>query len=64
MGLGIIPLREMTKLAQLRWYGHIVRMGDERYPQIACQARTHEKTSKGRPRQTWEKDIQKFLTRN
>jgi hypothetical protein len=40
MGLGIIPLKEITELAWLRWYGHVVRMGGERYPKIPCQART------------------------
>jgi len=29
MGLGIISLKEMTELAQLRWDGHVVRMGDD-----------------------------------
>ena len=40
MGLGIIPLKEIIELAQFRWFGHTVRMGDERYPKMAWQART------------------------
>jgi hypothetical protein len=28
--LGIIIIKEMIKLAHLRWPGHVVRMGDER----------------------------------
>jgi hypothetical protein len=43
MGLGIIPLKEMTELARLRWYGHDVRIGGKRYPKIPCQARTQGK---------------------
>jgi hypothetical protein len=50
MGLGIIPLKEMTELAWLRWYGHIVRIGGERYPEIPCQARTQGKDIQ---RKTW-----------
>jgi len=42
MGLGIIPLKQMTELAWLRWYGHL-RMGGEKYPKIPCQARTQGK---------------------
>jgi hypothetical protein len=42
MGLVIIPLKQMTELAWLRWYGH-VRMGGERYLKIPCQARTQGK---------------------
>jgi hypothetical protein len=30
MEFGIIPLKEMVELAQLRWFGLVVRMGDER----------------------------------
>jgi len=43
MGQGVIPLREMTELAQLRWFGHSVRIGDERYLQTAWQARPQER---------------------
>jgi hypothetical protein len=47
MGLGIIPLKGMTELAQLRWFGHL-RMGDERYPEMAWQARIQGKIPTGR----------------
>jgi hypothetical protein len=53
----------MIKLAQLRWFGHVVRMGEERYPKMAWQARTqgtHGKRPKGRLRQTWKEGIQKI----
>jgi len=39
----------VTELAELRWFGSIVRIGDERYPKIAWQARTEGKRPKGRP---------------
>jgi hypothetical protein len=35
MELGIIPLKQMIELAQLRWFGHGVRMGDETYSKMA-----------------------------
>jgi len=63
MGLGIIPLKQITELAWLRWYGH-VKMGGERYPKFLVKLEHKEKTSKERPGQTREKGIQKILKRN
>jgi hypothetical protein len=34
MRLGIIPFKEVTELAQLKWFGHVVRMGDEKYSRM------------------------------
>jgi hypothetical protein len=39
-GSGIISLREVIESAQLRWYGHSVRVEDETYPKMDQQART------------------------
>jgi hypothetical protein len=50
MGLGTIPLKEMTELAWLRWYGHAVRMGGGRDPKIPCHAR---KQGKDIQKKTW-----------
>jgi hypothetical protein len=61
MGLGIIPLKDMIELTQLRWFGSIVRMGDERFLKMAWQARTQRLRPKGRQRQAWEETIQKTL---
>jgi hypothetical protein len=61
MGLGIIPLKEMIELTQLRWFGRVIRMGDERYPKMAWQARTQRKRPKGRHRQYWEEGTQRIL---
>jgi hypothetical protein len=35
MGLGIFPHKEIIELAQLRLFGHVVRMGDGSYPKVA-----------------------------
>jgi hypothetical protein len=35
LGLGIIPHKQITELAELRWFGHVIRMGVERYQKIA-----------------------------
>jgi hypothetical protein len=51
----------LTKLAQLRWFGYIVRMGRESYPKMAQQVRTQFKRPQGRLQQTWDEGIQKIL---
>lgn len=51
----------MIELAQLRRFGHNVRIGDERYPKMTWQARIQGKRPKGRPCQAWEEGIQKIL---
>jgi hypothetical protein len=49
LGLGVSPLEAIRELAELRWFGNIVRMGEERYPKMAWQARTQGKSPKGGP---------------
>jgi hypothetical protein len=61
MGLRIIPLKEAIQLAQLRWFRHVVRTGDEILSKIAWRAGTEGKRPKGRPRQTWREGIRKIL---
>jgi hypothetical protein len=61
MRLGIIPLKEITQLAQQRWFGQVVRMGYEKYRKMAWQGRTQGKRLKRRPRQTWKEGIQMVL---
>ena len=50
----------MAELAQLRWSGYVVRMGDERYNKMAWQFRTHGKRPKRSLRLTWEQGMHKI----
>jgi hypothetical protein len=61
MGFGITPLKEMIQSVKLRWFGHVVRMGDEKCPKMAWKARTQGKISKRRPQRAWKKEIQKKI---
>ena len=56
----IILHKEMAELAQLRWSGYVVRMGDKRYHKMAWQFRTHGKRPKRSPRLMWEEGIHKI----
>jgi hypothetical protein len=61
MEVGIIPLKKMIELAQKRWFGYVIRMGDEIYPKMAWQATMKGKRPKRRPQQTCKGGIQKIL---
>jgi hypothetical protein len=42
---------------KLRWYGHLVRMAEDRKPRQILQARIEGKRERGRPRKVWMNDI-------
>lgn len=49
---------------QLAWYGHIIRMPEDRQTKLIWRARTTKKKRRGRPQKTWEDYIQEILERN
>lgn len=61
MGLGIFPHKEIRELAPLRWFWHVVRMGDGSYPKVAWQARVQRKRPKGSLRYTRGEGTQKIF---
>ena len=38
---------------RLKYFGHIIRMGNERFPKIALEGRTHGTRPRGRPSKKW-----------
>ena len=42
---------------KLRWYGHLVRMAEDRKPRQILEARREGKRGRGRPRKVWMDDI-------
>jgi hypothetical protein len=36
----------MIELAQFKWFGYVIRMGDDRYPKMAWQAQMQGKDPK------------------
>ena len=43
---------------RLRYFGHVIRMKDERYPKIALYGRVHGSRGRGRPKKRWIDVIQ------
>ncbi|XP_072395294.1 uncharacterized protein [Diabrotica undecimpunctata] len=47
--------------AQLRWYGHIVRMNQERPVKKVWEARIQTKRPRRRPMKTWDDNVTSIL---
>lgn len=46
---------------QLKWYGHIMRMKEERWPRRAIEYCPRQRKKRGRPKQTWMEGIRKAM---
>ena len=58
--VGVRPAMDMVEEKQLKWYGHVKRMGPERITRRVVEAREWEKRSRGRPRKTWLNNIEDY----
>ena len=50
------PLVEKIEEKKLKWFGHLVRMKEDRKVKQVMEARTDGKRDRGRPRIDWESD--------
>ena len=57
ISLGIIALIDLINSAELRWFGHITRMSDDRYPSMAYEVKTQEKKN---PDRSGKKEFKAF----
>jgi hypothetical protein len=55
--LGVPPLQIKIEESQLRWAGHVVRMGEEGIARKVFEAKAQDRRPVGRPRQTWEEQV-------
>ena len=50
---GILKLQDRIETTKLKWYGHMMRMGEERVPKKAFLEKVSGKRPRGRPRKRW-----------
>ena len=58
--LNIKPLLLRIERSQLRWFGHVSRMPQERLPKQALLAKANVRRPVGRPRTRWTDYIEDF----
>ena len=58
--LNIEPLLRRIERFQLRWFGHVSRMPQERLPEQALRAEANGRRPVGRPRTRWTDYVEDF----
>ena len=58
--LNIEPLLRRMERSQLRWFGHVSRMPQERLPEQALLAKANGRRPVGRPRTRWTDYVEDF----
>jgi len=60
--VGVSELRNKLESSQLRWYGHVVRMSDNRLPKQILNSGTENmgKRPRGRPKLRWHDQIREM----
>jgi hypothetical protein len=56
----IIALKEVIELEQLRWFGHVVRIGDEHTPKWPGKLEYRERDPKEDPDRPGKKGYRRF----
>lgn len=59
--LEVDPVKKTIERQQLRWFGHLSRMENNRQTKIIWQTKTNIKRQRGRPRRRWDETIAEIL---
>lgn len=58
-----INIMDTIEVKRLKWYGHIQRMGEERWPQKLWHWQPATRRKRGRPRFTWREGVEEAMTK-
>ena len=59
--LNVRPVNEIIEKGQLRWFGHVLRMADERDVKRIYNWRPETRRPVGRPRNDWKRTIKQIV---
>lgn len=55
------PVVDKIDRKALKWFGHLMRMGDERWPKRVFKWKSPGKNKRGRPRRSWNENIRRTM---
>ena len=55
---GVEPITTFMRSGRLRWYGHVMRKGDEDWVNTCLEYRVEGRRPVGRPRKTWLESVE------
>ena len=56
--VGVEPITTFIRGGRLRWYGHVMRKGDENWVKKCMEYRVEGRRPVGRPRKTWLESVE------
>ena len=56
--VGVEPITTLMRSGRMRWYGHVMRKGDEDWVKKCMEYRVEGSRPGGRPRQTWLESVE------
>ena len=56
--VGVEPLTTFIRSGRLRWYGHVMRKGNEDWVKDSMEHRVEGRRPVGRPRKTWLESVE------
>ena len=57
--LGLHNIQDVVRASRLRWYGHLQRMDNEKWPRKITTLEVKGQNHRGRPRKRWIDNIRK-----